>query len=257
MEKKHYKVHSLERGLDLIEILSSLDKEISLTELSDKSGFTPSTTHRILDALKSRGYIKQNPENSKYNLSFKLFEIGTKIIRRVSLREEAVPVLRSLANETGESAYLLIRDNYEALCLERIDGFHFMKLLYLQVGGRMPLHIGAGPKILLASLPDEEIDHFIRTTGLPALTRETITNPLMLKEELEKIRRQGYALSIGDNTDGGAALSCPVRNWQCEVVATVSIAGFANHFSPDRIDSLIKIVSDGARELSTRLNAPG
>ena len=118
-------------------------------------------------------------------------------MRHVSVREEALPVLNKLARQTGESVYLIILDNDEALCLEKVDGHHLMKVLFLQIGGRMPLHIGAEPeKVLLASLPDEEVDRIIKIKGLVAMTQETITNPYVLKEELKKIRAQGYALIL-------------------------------------------------------------
>jgi len=230
---KPYKVHSLERGLDLIEILADGVPEKSLTELSQKAGFNLSTTHRILNALKSRGYVEQNPETSKYKLTFKFFEIGNIVVRHLNLREEAIPILTDLAEKTGES-----------------------KVLFLQVGGRMPLHVGAGPRVLLAYLPDEEVDRIIKSKGLPAWTKKSITDPCKLKENLKKIREQGYALSFEDATEDVAALGCPVRNWRGEVCAAISIAGISSHFTEDKLPRLIKIVKDAAYELSRRLNAP-
>ncbi len=244
------------QGLDLIEILADGVPEKSLTELSQKAGFNLSTTHRILNALKSRGYVEQNPETLKYKLTFKFFEIGNIVVRHLNLREEAIPILTDLAEKTGESAYLIILDNDEAFCLERIDGRHYIKVLFLQVGGRMPLHVGAGPRVLLAYLPDEEVDRIIKSKGLPAWTKKSITDPCKLKEDLKKIREQGYALSFEDATEDVAALGCPVRNWRGEVCATISIAGISSHFAEDKLPRLIKIVKDAAYELSHRLNAP-
>ena len=254
--RKPYKVHSLERGLDLIEILADGLPEKSLTELSKRAGFNLSTTHRILTALKSRGYVEQNPRSSTYKLTFKFFEIGNVIVRHLNLREEAVPVLTELAEKTGDSAYLIILDKDGALCLERIDGHHYVKVLFLQVGVRMPLHIGAGPRVLLAHLPEEEIDRVIKSKGLPAWTERSITEPYLLRKDLKKIREQGYALSFEDVTEGAAALGSPVRNWNGEVIAAISIGGVSSHFTEDKLHPLIKIVKDAAHELSRRLNAP-
>jgi len=253
---KPYKVHSLERGLDLIEILADGPPEKSLTELSKRAGFNLSTTHRILNALKFRGYVQQNPRTSTYKLTFKFFEIGNVVVRNLSLREEAVPVLTDLAEKTGESAYLTILDKDEALCLERIDGHHYVKVLFLQVGGRMPLHIGGGPRVLLAHLLQEETDRITKSKGLSAWTERSITDPDLLRRDLKRIREQGYALSFEDVTEGAAALGSPVRNWEGKVIAAISIGGVSSHFTEDKLPPLVKIVKDAAYELSCRLNAP-
>jgi len=244
----------LERGLDLIEILADGVSEKSLTELSQKAGFNLSTTYRILSALKSRGYVEQNPETLKYKLTFKFFEIGNIVIRHLNLREEAVPILKDLTDKTGETSYLVILDKDEALCLERIDSHHYIKVLFLEVGGKMPLHIGAAPKVLLAHLSEEEVDRIIESKGLPAWTKRTITDPNVLKKELKKIQEQGYALSFEDVTEGAAALGCPVRNWKGEVIAAISISGISSHFTEDKVSGLVKIVKSAAYELSRRLN---
>jgi IclR family KDG regulon transcriptional repressor len=89
---KEYKVHSLERGLDLLEILSEASSEKSLKDLSEEAEFNQTTAHRILGALKSRGYVCQNPANSRYRLTLKMFELGSQIIQHLNLHEEALPI---------------------------------------------------------------------------------------------------------------------------------------------------------------------
>jgi DNA-binding IclR family transcriptional regulator len=252
---KDYKVHSLERGLDLIELLAEGSPEKSLTALSQEAGFNLTTTHRILDALKSRGYVQQDPKTSEYKLSLKLFELGNKVIRHVKLREEALPVLKSLADKTGETAYLIIKDADEALCLERIDGHHYVKVLFLQIGGRMPLHIGAGPRVLFAHLPEEEIDRIVKREGLSRWTPRSITDPVRLEEDLREIREQGYALSFEDVTEGAAALGCPVRDWKGDVVAAISISGVSSHFTEDKVSHIVEFVKEAADSLSRKLGA--
>ena len=252
---KLYKVHSLERGLDLIELLAKNAEEISLSELSRDAGFSQSTAHRILSSLKARGYIRQNPDNSKYKLSLKLFEIGNMIGRNLDLKKEAKPLLRWLSAKTLESAYLIIIDNDMALCLERIDGNPSIRILTLEVGARQPLHLGAAPKLLLAYLDEKEIDRIIQAIGLEAWTAYTTTNPIQLKKELKKIREQGYALSFNDVTDGVAAIAFPVINYKGTVVGSISIGGMTNNFSKDRLPTMIDYVKTTAKKLSIALGS--
>ena len=253
---KEYKVHSLERGLDLLEILSMNLSEKPLKELSEEAEFNQTTTHRILSALKSRGYVRQNPSNSKYRLSFKLFELGSRTIHHLNLHEEALPVLKDLADQTGESVFLVISEGDEALCIENINAYRNIQVLFLRVGRRMPLHIGAAPKVLLAYLPKERINEIIDNKGLEAWTKKTIITREALMKELQKIKTQGYALSMGDVTEGAAALGCPVFNRDCEVVAAISISGIERHFRKDKLPDVIKTTKRAAFEISRQMHAP-
>jgi len=253
---KKYKVHTLERGLDLIELLAERASEKSLSEISQEAGFNTATTHRILDALKSRGYIMQNPINSKYRLSTKVFEIGSAVQRSISCRDEALPILSDLAAKTGETAYLIIREGDEALCVERVEGHNYIQILFLQVGTRIPLYIGAGPRVLFAHMLEEEVDRIIARQTLSAWTSRTITDPIKLKDDLKKIREHGYALSMEDVTDGAAALGCPVRNHDNSVMAAISISGIAANFKGKKISPIIEVVKAAAADLSRRLHAP-
>jgi IclR family transcriptional regulator, KDG regulon repressor len=253
---KEYKVHSLERGLDLIELLAQGSPEKSLSEVSKAAGFNQATAHRILSALKSRGYVRQNSSNSRYALTLKLFELGNQVIQHLNLHEEALPVLKQLADETGESVFLVILDGDEALCIENINAYRHVQVLFLRVGRRMPLHIGASPKVLLAHLPEERVHGIIERTGLAAWTPSSIADLRTLKADLKQIREQGYALGVNDVTDGAASLGSPIYNWKAEVVAAISVSGATSHFSEDKLPSLIKVVTGAAYEISRRLNAP-
>lgn len=178
------------------------------------------------------------------------------IIRRVSLRDEARPMLRELAMATGESAHLNIVDKDECLCLEKIEGFHAMKVTFLQVGGRIALHLGAGPKVLLAYLPNAEIDRIIGTSPLFLATAHSITDPSKLREEIRLIRERGYALSFGEKTDGAGSIGFPVRDHSGDVVAGISITGYVAHFDEKHLPVLIEHVGRAAALISKRLNAP-
>jgi len=254
--KQKYRVHSLERGLDLIELLAKTPAGKSLKELSLEAGFNMSTAHRILNALKARGYVRQEEANLRYKPTFKLFELGTRAVESLNLREEAIPTLQELADRTGESAYLIIRDENEALCLERIDGFHYVKILALKVGGRMPLHLGAGPRVLMAYLSDEEVDRTLRLKGLPSWTSKSITDPAKLKKSLRKIRKEGYSISVDDVVEGAAAIACPVKNWKGDVVAAISISGSSGHFKKEDLPELISAVKNSCTKVSRSLKAP-
>jgi len=144
-------------------------------------------------------------------------------LRHLNFRKKAVPILTNLANETEKTAYLIVLERDKAVCLERIDARQYVDLLFLEVDMSMPLHIGAGPRLLLAHLPEEEIDRIIKTRGLPAWTEKSMTDPDLLKKSIRKIRDQGYAISFEDVTEGVAAVAFPVKNQKGEVIASISV----------------------------------
>ena len=247
---KSYKVHSLERGLELLEILAEEAQEVSLTQISHKAGFNPTTAHRILNALKSRGYVQQNPTNSGYGLTLKLFTLGQKIVRNIDLRKRAIPVLKRIVEKTGETAYLLLKDGYDALCVEREIGSKLVKLFLLEIGDRIPLHIGAGPRTILAYQREEVIDDIIKSGRVLARTKWTITtDPDELRESLKEIREKGYAL-YEYKGEGATALGCPVQDYQDNVFAAISIFGLSQNFAQGRLPQLVDTIKEEVHYIS-------
>ncbi len=247
---KDYKVHSLERGLDILEIIARGPQEMALTEVARQSEFSLPTTHRILAALKSRGYVVQNPDSLKYRPTFRLFELGCLVMRKMTVAEEALPVMRRLSAETGECSFLNIVDHDECLCLAKVEGHRAMQVVFLQPGGRIPLHIAAGPKVLLAHLPDDEINRILQGSVRQPMTESTITDRELLWEQIREIRRKGYALSFGEKTEGAASIACPILTAHGALVAGVSITGYALHFGPDKMPLLVEAVRQAARDIS-------
>ncbi|MEW6263889.1 MAG: IclR family transcriptional regulator [Thermodesulfobacteriota bacterium] len=251
---KNYTVHSLERGLDLLELLAEGPPEKALSQISQAAGFNPTTAHRILKALKSRGYVQQNPATSDYGLTLKLFELGQKAIRHVNFREQAVIVLRNIARRTGETAYLFIRDGDEAICLERIEGSNFVKVFFVEVGDRRPLYVGAAARVLLAYQREEVIERVIDRFSQDHSDEGLWGEPEVLRDALKQIREQGYSLNFYPAT-GAAALGCPVRSYAGEVVASISISGVTDHFAPDKLPYLVEILKEETSGLRGRVEA--
>lgn len=251
---QNYQVHSLERGLDLIEILAHGEKEKTLTQLCEQAGFNMTTAYRIMSALVSRGYARKMPVSNKYRLGYKVFELGAMAAKNLNLKMEADPILLDLAIATHETAYLLIIDNKEALCLSRIDcPDNIIKVLVVDEGERMPLHLGAAPKVLFAYLTEEEIDAVIEQKGLTRATSKSIIDRHALKKKLQEIREQGYALSIDDVVEDVFALGCPVKNSRREVIAAISISGLYKNFNDQKVQNLLQKLKAASEALAAKL----
>jgi DNA-binding IclR family transcriptional regulator len=184
---------------------------------------TKNHVFRVLKTFEARGFVRRVED--RYMVGVRAFEVGQLAIKGLDVVRVARPVIHSLHEQTGETIHLAVLDAaaLEAVCVERIESHHPVRLS-AEVGRRFPLHAGACPKVLLAFLPQPAQDAVL-ARGLPAFTRQTITDPATLRVELADIRQSGYAIADEDLDVGGAAVAAPIRDWSGEVVAAISVAG--------------------------------
>jgi len=256
--KKGIQVQSLVRAVSLLEIFAGDKGELSLKEVAERTGLSKSTCYRLLATLEELDFIERNKARTHYRLGMKLFELGLIVQRRMDLRRQALPYLVDLAEKTGETSFLIIRDRDDALCIERVEGTYPVRALALNVGGRMSLHLGGGQRALLAQLPDEEVLRIVKEKGMPKFTECSVTDPQELLAELQRTRDLGYGRSWEDITPGVAAVGVVIRDYTSKAVAAVSIAGIVQRFEAERYDMLVKVVKEAAFNISRQMGfTPG
>ena len=247
-----YIVHSLERGLEILELLAERPIEWSVSEIAKTLGFSPANTHKLLMSLKSTNYVMQNPENSRYKTTLKLFRVGSSLMRGFDIVAEARPLMKDLANRTNTVACLVIQDGDEALCLEHAEGSNHVPIIFLRRGEHLPMHVGAAALLLLAFLPEDEINRILTSYPLTAWTPATVINPVELKPLLQQIREQKQCICRDGVTMGISAIATPVYDWSGKVMATISIAGLSQDFADEFIPEKRAALDQATRELSLR-----
>ena len=244
--------NTLRKGLEILLAISAegTEKGLSIKELAGRTGFPPSTTHRLLQTFKEFGVVEQDPDTKNYRLGPQLLKLGLQVKGMLDLRKAALPVMKELTARTGEDSYLTVAQGRMGVFLERVEGPHPVKVIEL-VGKEMPLHSGAARKALL-SFMDEE---FIRVYLAEMAAQEEFKNvsPRLLSEEISRIREQGYAISYGDYLDYGIGIAAPVRDFSEEVRASLGIIGLKNRFNGDRLPVLIREVKYAAACLSQKM----
>lgn len=250
---KQSKVQSVDRALDVLEVFLNAGPELGLTEIAKRLLLNKATAHRLLSVLEERGYVERSPKSSQYRLGYRLFELGTSYQSRLDLRRLALPFMREMVQETGESAFLCIQESDAALCIEQVEAERDVQIFALRLGGRQPLHCGAAPRVLLAGMSDSEIEHYAAHTGLPSFTPHTISSLAALRMDVENIRAQGYAHSIEDVTPGIAAIGAPVRDYTGRVIASISVSGLLAKFTGDEVLRLTQAVIHTAKEISIQM----
>ncbi|MBV8164578.1 MAG: IclR family transcriptional regulator [Candidatus Eremiobacteraeota bacterium] len=250
------KVNSVDRALVILEYLGTQTKEVGVRELGQAIGLSKSSVHRILQTLRARGFVKWNPDNARYSLGMKAFEVGCGILRSMEAHAVAKPYLEQLVATLGETAFLGVLDDAELVFIDKIDGRRSVRL-YADIGSRRPLHSTGIGKALLAHLDRSEIDRIIAARPLTAYTKNTITDPDALRAELEKIRRQGYAEDNEEMEDGLYCVGAPLFNYSGRPVAAISVSVPKMGQQPVQKDRLIKAVVQAAQEISAKLGYSG
>lgn len=251
-EKKAHTIQSVDRALDILEAFGDGRNELGVTELSKMLGLHKSTAYGLLTTLEVRGYLVKHTVSGKYRLGLKLFELGNQVQNGMDLKLVADQYLEQLLAENGETVHLVIMDGGEAIYIDKKEGPESMRMVS-QVGKRLPVHCSGVGKTLLAHLPEPEINSIIAEKGLPSFTAKTITDPDVLKKELQLIRDQGYALDNEEISEGLMCIAVPIRNHTGNVIAALSVAGPTVRMKEEKIENVKESVLKVSRAISYRL----
>jgi len=239
----------LDRALAILDLLSAEGPDLSLSEISEKLDLHKSTAHRLTMVLERHKLIERHSVSGRYRLGLKLFELGSRAISHLDLRERARPVLDQLVLETGETVHLGILDDTEVLYLDKVEPARSVRMSST-VGRRNPVYCTAMGKAILAYLPDAQVEAIVRKHGLKAITANTITSFLDLKAELKVIRDRGYAIDDEEIEEGLRCIGCVVRNFSGGPVAAISVSGPSFRVTKEKVKELARPVISAASILS-------
>jgi DNA-binding IclR family transcriptional regulator len=216
----------LGRAAAIMDAFEGGQQVLSLAELSERTQLPKSTLHRLAEQLCGVGWVKRDPGG--YRLGIKLFELGCLAVEGDRLREAAFPHLQALAAKTGMSAQLGILDQVEVVYLERI----VMGPLQLPTrrGGRNPAYCTGLGKAMIAF--DDAAIHSVISSAMPRKTAHTITEPLVLLSELNRVRQTGIAFDRGEAYENLACVAAPIRE-SGPAIGAVSVTGSAGRMRWD------------------------
>ncbi len=254
-EKEGKYVQSLERALNILEVMARGGGSITVTELAEKADLKISTVHRLLTTLSHRGYVEQDPEDNKYRLGFKLLEIGSAVLQSSDIRAVARPYLEELVDRCNETANLAILDGSQVVYIDQVESKNFVIVkMFAQIGNRGSVHCTASGKVLLAFLPEEKIDEVLEDVELIKYTNETIVEPEHLKKELQRIREEGCAFDWGEREEHVRCVAAPIFDHEGKIAASISVSGPSTRMTSYFIkNELVDIVKDVARKTSIKM----
>ncbi len=190
-KKPPYKVQVLDRAINILEFIGRQSSgEAALPELSAAMKLHKTTTHRIAHVLESRGLLRRGLDSNRYRLGLHLYDLGCQALDHVNIRDEARPLMTRVAYEVGETVHLALLDRAEVLYIERVEAQRSLTM-GSKLGARNPVYCTALGKTILAYSAETEVDRTLTGLRMEARTRNTITNVLTLKRELERVRIAG------------------------------------------------------------------
>lgn len=253
MKQQNERSNAIEKAL-LILLAFRDDQPIwGVRELSAHLGFSPATVLRILQILKTYEFVTQDVQSKKYHLGNIYFSFFHALQQTNPVTQTILPYLESLRERTQETVHFNMIQGKERVCVNSLESRKSLKGS-MPIGERSPLYAGASSKCLLAFSPTEISNAYLEDIELVAVTENTILNKTQLRKELEDIKAQGYASSIGERSPGLGSLSAPVHNYDGELLGCISLAIPEIRFKDyDHRKFCIEALRDVAASASQRL----
>src|SRR5476651_579662 len=245
---------SVSSVLKVFGILQALgeEREIGITELSQRVMMSKSTVYRFLQTMKSLGYVAQEGESEKYSLTLKLFELGAKALQNVDLIRSADIQMRELSRLTRETIHLGALDEDGIVYIHKIDSLYNLRM-HSRIGRRNPLHSTAIGKVLMAWGDRSEVDGLLAGMEFTRSTDNTILSAKALRAALEIVREQGFGEDIEEQEQGLRCIAVPVFDRFGVVTAGLSISFPTIRFSEERKSEYVSMLHTAARNISQQL----
>ncbi len=245
-------LQTVDRAFTLIEILAHHPEGMRANELAKAMDLNKVTIHRLVSTLAARGFIERSSDGLHWQLGLKVIELGSMRLNSLALKTEAQPYLRQMVQQTGQPAHLAIRDQAEIVYIEKIETVQSMRM-YSQIGKRSPVYCTALGKALLTAMTENELRSFIRSLDLKPYTKQTMTDPDQLIDEITAAKKRGYATDNEENEPGVCCLAVPIFDYRQHVIAAISTAGAKCDFIKDSHHPVVDQVKQAAAAISRRM----
>lgn len=239
---------SLEKALGLLKALSDHDG-LTLTELADKAGLPPSTTHRLLGTLSGHDLVACDESTQKWSIGIEALRIGMAFQRRNKILLAGRPVMTELMEATGETVNMAMLDTFQVVFVSQVECQEPIRAFF-RIGERRASHASGIGKALLAEMSPDRFDQFLQTHTLTRFTPATLTEPQGLRDELATIRRRGWSVDDEEANPGMRCVAAAIFNEYGEARAGISLSGPSARLTGDRLPELGAKVRAAADRIS-------
>ncbi len=218
-----HQLKSLAKVADILDCFSLTARELAVSEIARRTGMPKSTAHRIIDSMRACGFLEQDATRERYRLGMKLFEYGSTVLSSMDLQRIAGPFIAALTRRSGEGGHLCVFNGTHMVLVRRVMRDAGSPNTFTEMEESACHATGVG-KATLAFQPAPVLQRII-DGGLPAFTRNTITDPARLEQALAAIRARGFAIDDGEHDAQVRCVAAPIRNASGRVFAAISLTG--------------------------------
>jgi DNA-binding IclR family transcriptional regulator len=248
-------VQSVVRAFDILKLFSSERPTLGVSEVAALTDLNRTTAHRLIATLKHCGALTQNPATLKYSLSAQLLQFSNMFVQTNELREIALGPMTTVRDLSGETCGLHVREGANRVIIAQVESRQALRLTYPNLGETVPLHIGAPGKAMLAFFDPAEINDYLKSLSLihDVTTPSSVTDPHQVRQELEKIRQQGFAISQQERRSGVKSIAAPIFDKRGHAIASINISGPLQRIADQDIDHLVSVVTSSAADVNHAL----
>jgi DNA-binding IclR family transcriptional regulator len=245
-------VRALSHAIDVLEALAA-NGEMGVSEIGREIELSKTAVYNILGTFEVRRMVNRDPVTSRYRLGWRLYELGAELQRHSELAPVARPLLKQLAERTGETVLCAILDRIGVTYVDRVESDHAIRMVAAP-GRQSALHATASGMVLLAHQPQAFVDEVL-AGELRRFTAQTIVDPGELREELRRVVERGWAECIGEHEPEICSVAVPVRDYSGSVCAAVTVAAPATRMDETARRAATAAALEVARDLSVALGA--
>jgi DNA-binding IclR family transcriptional regulator len=228
---------------------------VRLVDLTDTLGLSRPTIHRILRSLAAFDFVRQDALTKRYRLGGTIYGLGLAAPGPLERLPEMRPLLDALAARTGDTAYLMLRKGDEVMCIARAEGASPIRTYVIEVGAIRPIGATIAGITMLATLPDDDVDAILkRTTAAMRLFRNA--TPDYVRQQIERVRRNGFCISERVYIEGATGLSAPVRCGEGPPQLAVSMSAISSRVPESRVRPLADELMRTCAQMAARLSRP-
>lgn len=247
-----YIVPNLEKGLLILDIMSSSGRAMTLHEIKTEADISQTTAYRILHTFVKHGYLMHDEASRKYRLTRKMLTLGFKAIHEQSILEVVLPKMRELRDLVKETVCFGVMGEDKGVFVEQVLGTYPFCFV-LTPGKLLELHCSAPGKAMMAYLPENIRNSYLAKMTYDGYNDNTIRDEATYLKELEKVREQGYALDMEEELHGVVCVGAPVFNYSNTPCGSVWFSGPADRLPPMMIRKYSAGLLEATRSISFEL----
>ena len=247
---------SLERALQILNAFTGERKLLTLSQLAEILSLSRATVLRLCSTLVQYGFLNQDPASKEYSLGLRLFELGSIVFHSFSLRKTASPFLDQLHQKLGKTLFLAILEQGQLVYIDKREDSQNPITFTSKIGTRRPPYWGMLGPMLMAHLPDSEVEKLLKKNPLTATTKKSFTKKEDFKKWLGQIRKDGFAVDEERTFDGITGLAVPIHDFRGKVVASLAVCFITSAVDSKELKRIVQEAQKTALNISREIGYP-